>query len=335
MANGTHEHLARRVRERILARLRHLWALARQARAVLDGGGRAWEAERRAELARLRFRDGRAVPRHIAIIMDGNGRWAKQRGLPRALGHRAGVEALRRVVRLCDTYHIPMLTVYAFSTENWARPQDEINALMGLLWDTIRSDLDELHRNGVRLRHIGRLEGLSADIQGAIKHMMELTRDNTKLDLNVCFNYGGRAEIVDAVRAIVSAGIPAEQITEDLLSAHLYTRNLPDPDLIIRTGGEMRLSNYLVWQAAYAEYFATLTLWPDFGNEDLVAALDAFATRKRRFGKTDEQIERGARGGRGAAPGGAPGLTPGTISGASPPDASGQQRPEPAAKGAP
>jgi undecaprenyl diphosphate synthase len=257
---------------------------------VIDGGARAWEAERRHELSRLRFRDGRAIPRHIAIIMDGNGRWATQRRLPRSLGHHAGVEALRRVVRLCDRYHVPMLTVYAFSTENWGRPQDEINALMNLFWETIRSDLEQLHQNGVRLRHIGRLDGLSTDVQQAIAHMMELTRDNTALELNVCFNYGGRAEIVDAVREIVAAGVPAEQIGEETISQHLYTRELPDPDLIIRTGGEMRLSNYLVWQAAYAEYYSTPTLWPDFDHDDFVAALDAYAARKRRFGKTDEQL---------------------------------------------
>lgn len=268
-------------------RIRTLWAIVRSA---IDGGARAWEAERRAELARLRFHDGRAVPRHIAIIMDGNGRWATGRGLPRSLGHRAGVEALRRVVRLCDTYHIPMLTVYAFSTENWGRPKEEVSALMNLFWDTIRTDLEQLHENGVRLRHIGRLDGLSTDVQAAIKHMMELTRENDKLDLNVCFNYGGRAEIVDAVRQIVAAGVLPEQVTEDLISGHLYTRELPDPDLIIRTGGEMRLSNYLVWQAAYAEYYSTPALWPDFGHDDLMAALDAYASRKRRFGKTDAQL---------------------------------------------
>jgi undecaprenyl diphosphate synthase len=258
--------------------------------SAIDGGARAWEAERRHELASLRFRDGRAVPRHIAIIMDGNGRWATQRGLPRSLGHRAGVEALRRVVRLCDRYHVPMLTVYAFSTENWGRPQEEVNALLNLFWETIRSDLEQLHENGVRLRHIGRLDGLSPDVQGAIAHMMQLTRENTALDLNVCFNYGGRAEIVDAVRAIVAAGTPAEQITEETIGQHLYTRELPDPDLIIRTGGEMRLSNYLVWQAAYAEYHSTPALWPDFDHDEFVAALDAYAARKRRFGKTDEQL---------------------------------------------
>ncbi len=257
---------------------------------AMDAGARAQEAERQAELSRLRWRNGQAVPQHIAIIMDGNGRWATKRRLPRSLGHGAGVEALRRTVELCNDYSVPMLTVYAFSTENWNRPQDEIDALMRLFWETIRSDLDRLHANGVRLRHVGRVKGLAPDVQDAIRHMQDLTRDNTKLALNVCFNYGGRAEIVDAVREIVAQGVSEDDITEDLISRHLYTRDLPDPDLVIRTAGEMRLSNYLIWQVAYAEYYATPVLWPDFQREDFVAALDAFAARKRRFGKTDAQI---------------------------------------------
>src|SRR5579859_6701432 len=190
---------------------------------VMDGGAQQ-ERERQVEAARLRFVDGRAAPHHIAIIMDGNGRWATRRHMPRAMGHRAGVEALRRVVRLCDDYHVPMLSVYAFSTENWGRPQEEVDALMGLMWETIRSDVDRLHQNGVRLRHIGRLEGLAPDVREAIQWMMDLTRENTKLELNVCFNYGGRAEIVDAVRAIVASGIAPEAIDEDTISRHLYTR---------------------------------------------------------------------------------------------------------------
>jgi undecaprenyl diphosphate synthase len=270
-----------------IRRIRNLRALVR----AFFGGARAREAERQAEARRLRFRDGQAIPHHIAFIMDGNGRWATSRHLPRSMGHRAGVEALRRVVRLCNDYHVPMLTVYAFSTENWGRPADEVNALMSLLWETIRTDVDRLHREGVRLRHVGRLEGLDQDIQDAIHWMEELTSANNKLELNVCFNYGGRAEIVDAVRHIIAAKIPGEDVTEETISSYLYTRELPDPDLIIRTGGEMRLSNYLIWQAAYAEYYSTATLWPDFGEADLVAALDAYASRKRRFGKTDAQIE--------------------------------------------
>lgn len=258
--------------------------------SVIDGGARAQEAERQAELGRLTFRDGQAIPQHIAIIMDGNGRWATKRHLPRSLGHKAGVDALRRTVELAHDYQVPMLTVYAFSTENWGRPQDEIDALMRLLWETIRSDLDRLHREGVRLRHVGRMEGLAPDVQDAIHHMQDLTRDNDKLFLNVCFNYGGRAEIVDAVREIVKQGVPADEITEDLISRNLYTRDLPDPDLVIRTAGEMRISNYLIWQVAYAEYYSTPVLWPDFQREDFVAALEAFARRKRRFGKTDAQL---------------------------------------------
>ena len=257
---------------------------------LVDGGARAQEAERQAELGRLHFEGGKAIPRHIAIIMDGNGRWATSRHLPRSLGHKAGVDALRRTVELCNDYHVPMLTVYAFSTENWGRPKDEIDALMRLFWETIRSDLDRLHREGVRLRHVGRLTDLAPDVQDAIQHMQTLTRDNDKLALNVCFNYGGRAEIVDAVREIVAAGTPPDQITEDLIGSHLYTRDLPDPDLVIRTAGEMRLSNYLIWQVAYAEYYSTPVLWPDFAQGDFVAALDAFAHRKRKFGKTDAQI---------------------------------------------
>ena len=267
-------------------RIRNLRALAR----AFFGTRRAQEAERQAEAGRLRFRDGQAIPHHIAFIMDGNGRWATSRHLPRSMGHRAGVEALRRVVRLCNDYHVPMLTVYAFSTENWGRPPEEVNALMGLMWETIRSDVDRLNREGVRLRHVGRLEGLDQDIQDAIQWMEDLTHNNDKLELNVCFNYGGRAEIVDAVRQIMAAGVPPESVTEETITSHLYTRDLPDPDLIIRTGGEMRLSNYLIWQAAYAEYYSTPTLWPDFGEDDLTAALDAYASRKRRFGKTDAQI---------------------------------------------
>lgn len=287
---------------------------------LLNGGARLREAERRAELGRLHFRDGRAVPQHIAVIMDGNGRWATGRHLPRSMGHHAGVEALRRIVRLCDEYHVPMLSVYAFSTENWGRPQEEVDALMRLLWETIRSDVDRLHRNGVRLRHIGRLADLAPDIQDAIQHMMTLTNGNRKFELNVCFNYGGRAEIVDAVREIVASGTPAEEITEEAIADHLYTRDLPDPDLIIRTGGEMRLSNYLIWQAAYAEYYSTPALWPDFDRDDFLAALDAFATRKRRFGKLDSQIA--AETADAAAPSVADAAPEGT-------------RPQPAVKGAP
>jgi undecaprenyl diphosphate synthase len=225
------------------------------------------------------------LPRHIAIIMDGNGRWATRRHLPRLAGHKAGVNALRRVVECAADEHIEMLSVYAFSTENWGRPRSEVEGLMRLFWETIRSDLEKLHRDGVRLRHLGRLQDLSPDIQKAVRDSVELTRNNTRIGLNVCFNYGGRAELVDAVRQIIADGRTPDAITEELIASYLYTHDLPDPDLVIRTAGEMRVSNFLLWQSAYSEYYATPTLWPDFGREDLLAALESYRQRQRRFGK--------------------------------------------------
>ena len=223
--------------------------------------------------------------RHLAIIMDGNGRWATKRHLPRIAGHKAGVNALRRVLECAVDEHIEMLSVYAFSTENWGRPRAEVEALMRLFWETIRSDIAKLHREGVRLRHLGRLKDLSPDIQKAVQDSVDLTRNNTHIGLNVCFNYGGRAELVDAVRQIIADGRDPETIDEDMISSYLYTRDLPDPDMVIRTAGEMRVSNFLLWQSAYSEYYATPTLWPDFGKEDLRAALDSFHRRQRRFGR--------------------------------------------------
>lgn len=223
--------------------------------------------------------------RHMAIIMDGNGRWANRRHLPRLAGHSAGVAALRRVVECASDEHIEMLSVYAFSTENWGRPKAEVDGLLRLLWETIRSDLEKLHSKGVRLRHLGRLANLPPDIQRAIGEMVELTKHNTKIAVNVCFNYGGRAELVDAVRQIVADGRDPDSINEELISSYLYTRDLPDPDLVVRTAGEMRVSNFLLWQSAYSEYYATPTLWPDFGRDDLLAALESYNQRHRRFGK--------------------------------------------------
>ena len=223
--------------------------------------------------------------RHMAIIMDGNGRWATRRHLPRLAGHSAGVAALRRVVECASDENIEMLSVYAFSTENWGRPKTEVDGLMRLLWETVRSDLERLHSKGVRLRHLGRLANLPPDIQGAINEMVELTKNNTKIAVNVCFNYGGRAELVDAVRQIVADGRDPDSITEELIGSYLYTRDLPDPDLVVRTAGEMRVSNFFLWQSAYSEYYATPTLWPDFGREELLAALESFNQRSRRFGK--------------------------------------------------
>jgi undecaprenyl diphosphate synthase len=223
--------------------------------------------------------------RHLAIIMDGNGRWATRRHLPRLAGHKAGVNALRRVVECAADENIEMLSVYAFSTENWGRPRAEVEGLLRLFWETIRSDLEKLHRDGVRLRHLGRLQDLSPDIQKAVLDSVELTRNNTRIGLNVCFNYGGRAELVDAVRQIIADGKRPESITEELISSYLYTRDLPDPDMVIRTAGEMRVSNFLLWQTAYSEYYATPTLWPDFGREDLLAAIESYRQRQRRFGR--------------------------------------------------
>jgi len=223
--------------------------------------------------------------RHLAIIMDGNGRWATKRHLPRLAGHKAGVNALRRVLEFAVDEHIEMLSVYAFSTENWGRPRIEVQGLMRLFWETIRSDIEKLHREGVRLRHLGRLQDLSPDIQKAVRDSVELTRNNTSIGLNICFNYGGRAELVDAIRQIIIDGLDPNSITEELISSYLYTRDLPDPEMVIRTAGEMRVSNFLLWQSAYSEYYSTPTLWPDFGKEDLLAALESFRQRQRRFGR--------------------------------------------------
>jgi undecaprenyl diphosphate synthase len=224
------------------------------------------------------------VPYHIAIIMDGNGRWAKQRGLPRVVGHRAGTDNLRRVLEACGEYGIKMLTIYAFSTENWARPKDEVDGLMNIFEDVIDKELPELHTNGVCLRHIGKLEGLKPEFAQKVREAIELTKNNDKLILNIAFNYGGRAEIVDAIKKIAAKGLKPEEITEEVVSAHLYTDGIPDPDLIIRTSGEMRVSNFLIWQGSYAEYYLAPVYWPDFNKEQMGLALEEYAKRHRRFG---------------------------------------------------
>jgi len=224
------------------------------------------------------------IPHHIAVIMDGNGRWARQRGLPRLAGHRAGAENLRRIIQACVEYRIKILTIYAFSTENWSRPREEVRGLMALASRMLDRELENLHKNGVQLRHMGALEGLSDTMRDRIRHSVARTRLNDGLILNIAFNYGGRREIVEAVRRMMEEGLAPEQVTEQVLSQYLYTSGLPDPDLIIRTAGEMRLSNFLVWQAAYAEYYSTPTYWPDFSPEELHEALLAFAQRTRRFG---------------------------------------------------
>ena len=226
----------------------------------------------------------RPVPAHVGIIMDGNGRWAQARGLPRLAGHRAGTQNIRRVLEEALRLEIQVLTIYAFSTENWGRPRSEVDHLMRLLTQTIREQIDELDAQGVQIRHSGRLTGVSGRLQTQIKSAVERTRHNQRIVLNVAFNYGGRAEIVDAVKHIIEDRIAAEQVNEELISHYLYTAGLPDPDLIIRTGGEYRLSNFLTWQAAYAEYYATPTFWPDFDEEELRTAIAIYQGRDRRFG---------------------------------------------------
>jgi len=217
--------------------------------------------------------------------MDGNGRWARQRGLPRLAGHRAGTENIRRVLNGCVEFGVKVLTIYAFSTENWNRPEQEVKGLMSIFARVIDRELAELHSEGVQLRHVGRLEGISKRLRAKVHQAIELTKDNDRIVLNVAFNYGGRAEIVDAVRRIISDGIPADSVTEELVGRYLYTTDCPDPDLIIRTSGEFRTSNFLLWQAAYAEYFVTPTYWPDFDKDELYKALTAFSQRNRRFGE--------------------------------------------------
>ncbi len=225
------------------------------------------------------------IPRHVAMIMDGNGRWALQRGLPRLAGHKAGTENLRRVIRSTVEFGIQYLTIYAFSTENWGRPPEEVQGLMFILQDVIDRELGELHKEGVQLRHIGRLERLDPKIQQKVLKAIDLTKDNDRLVLNVAFNYGGRDEIVCAIQKIIKDGIPADQITDEIVNKYLFTAGVPDPDLIIRTSGELRVSNFLIWQAAYSEWYITPTYWPDFGKEEYRRALDAFAHRERRYGK--------------------------------------------------
>jgi undecaprenyl diphosphate synthase len=230
------------------------------------------------------------IPRHVAIIMDGNGRWAKARGLPRTEGHRQGTENLRRTLRACVEFGIEILTIYAFSTENWKRPRAEVRVLMSILEMVIDRELRELSDNGVQIRHIGEMDGIDPTLQRKIRHACEFTRSNTKLILNVAFNYGGRDEIVHAMRRIAADGIPPEQIDETLISRYMYTSPLPDPDLIIRTSGEIRSSNFLVWQGAYSEYYFTPVYWPDFDRKELHKALLEYNRRTRRFGMIDEQI---------------------------------------------
>jgi undecaprenyl diphosphate synthase len=223
-------------------------------------------------------------PRHIAIIMDGNGRWANQRGLPRLLGHRAGSKNVRSIITASIARGIRYLTLYVFSTENWSRPTYEVKGLMSLLSEVIAREVEWLHREDVQLRHLGRLGDLPVVLQRRIRQAVDLTQTNATITVTIALNYGGRADIVDAIRAIAAQGIPLQQIDEDCIAAFLGTCGLPDPDLIIRTGGEQRFSNFLLWQAAYSEYWTTPVLWPDFAAEHLDEAIQDYAQRERRFG---------------------------------------------------
>ena len=225
------------------------------------------------------------LPRHVAIIMDGNRRWARQRGLPELDGHAAGVEAIREILRHAVRRGVPVLTLYAFSRENWARSDEEVHGLFGLLEAAIRSETDELRREGVRVRLLGRLDELPDETRASIDEALDATSDGQRLLLNIAFNYAGRTELVDAVRTLVASGTAPESIDEAAVTRVLYTSGLPDPDLVIRTGGEQRLSNFLIWQSAYAELYFCEALWPDFGPAAFDAALLEFARRQRRFGR--------------------------------------------------
>jgi undecaprenyl diphosphate synthase len=227
---------------------------------------------------------GGRVPRHVAIIMDGNGRWAAQRGLPRAAGHRAGTENIRRIIERFGDHGIQYLTLYAFSTENWNRPQPEVQALIRLLSRFLKRELENFKKNNIRLCLLGHAETLPDWLQKQVAEAVEQTRDNTRMIVNICFSYGGRDDIVGAVQKIMQEGRSWESVDENVISAHLFTGENPDPDLIIRTAGDMRISNFLLWQAAYSELYFTDTYWPDFGREDIDIALAEYGRRKRKFG---------------------------------------------------
>ena len=225
------------------------------------------------------------LPQHVAIIMDGNGRWAKQRGLPRLAGHRAGTEKISLVTEIFAEYKIKYLTLFAFSTENWNRPSSEVKGLLKILSERLDAEIKRLHKNNIRVRYLGKLDALSQEIQQRIKQALELTSKNTGGTLCMAFDYGGRSEIVEAARKIIAAKVPAKQLNENIFKQYLYAPDIPDPDLIIRTGGETRLSNFLLWQSAYSEFYFTDVLWPDFDRAEIDKALRAYQNRQRRFGK--------------------------------------------------
>ncbi len=243
----------------------------------------------------MRLRAAGEIPRHIAVIMDGNGRWAKHRGLPRIAGHREGVESVRDIVEACGQLGVQFLTLYAFSTENWKRPKDEVSLLMRLLLTALRDETDRLHTNNVRLRMIGEIEALPSEVQAQLHDASTKTADNTGLTLTLALSYSGRWELVQAIRAIardVQTGrMKPEEITEQCVTRYLTTEDTPDPDLLIRTSGELRLSNFLLWQVAYTELYITPGYWPAFRRTDLYAAIDDYQGRERRFGMVSEQVQ--------------------------------------------
>ncbi len=222
---------------------------------------------------------------HIAIIMDGNGRWAEARGLPRLAGHRAGTENVRQIIRGCVEFGVKYLTIFAFSTENWGRPREEVEGLMNILETFLDKELPELCAEGVKICHLGRLEAMPESLRHKVEHSMEVTCDNSRLVLSVAWNYGGRDEIVYAIQQMIKDKVQPQDVTEELVSHYLFTKNLPDPDLIIRTSGEMRISNFMIWQSAYSEWYITPTYWPDFDKKELKTAIDTYNQRDRRFGK--------------------------------------------------
>ncbi|MHB8842063.1 MAG: isoprenyl transferase [Candidatus Aquicultor sp.] len=231
------------------------------------------------------------IPRHVAVIMDGNGRWAKKRRQPRLAGHRAGAKAIRSIVEIATEVGVEYLTLYTFSTENWRRPQDEVLGLMELFEEQLEKDLDELDRQGVKIGVIGRLDEVRESTRNAFQRAIERTKDNAKLNLIIALNYSGRAEILDTAKALCAAvkeGKETSDFDEEIFSRYMYTSNIPDPELLIRTSGEMRISNFLLWQIAYAEIWITDKLWPDFSKKDFVQAIAEFQTRRRRFGGLDE-----------------------------------------------
>lgn len=232
--------------------------------------------------------DPNHTPKHVAIIMDGNGRWAKERGLPRLAGHRAGTENLRKIIRASAKLGIQYLTFYAFSTENWSRPKAEVSGLMAILSDVIDREMAELHKEGARLLHIGHLDGLSETLRNKVRHAIDLTKDNQRITIVLAFNYGGRDEIIQAVKGMLSDQVTPDRVDESLINQYLFTRDIPDPDLVIRTSGEQRVSNFLTWQSVYSEWYFPQVYWPDFDEGELQKAIEIYQKRDRRYGGLKE-----------------------------------------------